>query len=484
MTGAELASPGIALLDEPAARAARLVALSLLETVANERARLASADGDAEALHDFRVALRRLRSWLRAMRPVLRGSVSRGARRRLRRIARESNAGRDAEVLLGWLDTELPALPPRARGTARWLRERFERQRVEAGSSLAGLLARDFERARARLAKGLERYWVEAHVRDGIRAPAMAAVLADRLGDHASTLREYLPTVATPTDADAAHRTRLAGKRLRYLLEPVAGELAEGPALIAQLKDLQDSLGALHDAQLWLLILHEVMVESAPGASKANAGRRSMPGAAPSRGGLMVLTQLARARAADAHTRFTSTWGGGGAAPFLDQLAATREALAHRGRPATEIERKFLLSGMPGEMPAAVVRTVLQGYLPGTRLVERVRAVRDGGHARYYRTVKTGAGLVRQELEEETTRAIFDRLWPLTRGRRVEKRRHVVADGALTWEIDEFTDRALVLAEVELSSADVEVVLPEWLAAVAVREVTDDPAFLNVNLAR
>jgi CYTH domain-containing protein len=54
----------------------------------------------------------------------------------------------------------------------------------------------------------------------------------------------------------------------------------------------------------------------------------------------------------------------------------------------------------------------------------------------------------------------------------------------LAWEIDVFEDRPLVLAEVELPSADAEAPPPAWLARHVVREVTDDPAYANSALAR
>ena len=46
------------ILDDIAARSARLVALSLMEDLVRERERLAVAR-DSETLHDFRVSLRR-----------------------------------------------------------------------------------------------------------------------------------------------------------------------------------------------------------------------------------------------------------------------------------------------------------------------------------------------------------------------------------------------------------------------------------------
>src|ERR1700752_1484631 len=84
------------LLEQPVERAARDVALRLLERAEEERGRLSDGD-DPEALHDFRVAVRRLRSWLKAFKQPLRGSVSGKHRGRLRRVAHATNAGRDAE---------------------------------------------------------------------------------------------------------------------------------------------------------------------------------------------------------------------------------------------------------------------------------------------------------------------------------------------------------------------------------------------------
>jgi CYTH domain-containing protein len=75
-------------------------------------------------------------------------------------------------------------------------------------------------------------------------------------------------------------------------------------------------------------------------------------------------------------------------------------------------------------------------------------------------------------------------MWPLTKGKRLTKRRHRVPQGDLTWEIDEFTDRDLVLAEIELPSAETPVEIPDWLEPWVEREVTGDVAYLNWTLAK
>ena len=56
-------------------------------------------------------------------------------------------------------------------------------------------------------------------------------------------------------------------------------------------------------------------------------------------------------------------------------------------------------------------------------------------------------------------------------------------DGNLIWKIDEFLDRDLSLAEIELDDAAQQPTLPGWLAPHVVREVTDDPRYANLALA-
>ncbi len=82
-----------AMLQEPVDRGVRLVAVSLLEdaqktaeklTGLSKELRDGDTDGD-EAVHDFRVAIRRLRSWIRAFKPWLRDDL----RRKQRRLGRE-----------------------------------------------------------------------------------------------------------------------------------------------------------------------------------------------------------------------------------------------------------------------------------------------------------------------------------------------------------------------------------------------------------
>src|SRR2546423_14722797 len=113
------------LLDQPVERAARIVALDLLDKAMTARQRLGDPS-DSDAVHDFRVAVRRLRSWLRGLGPWLEDSTPKKAVRRLAKAARLTGDARDAEVPLPWLHPQRSALGVRQPPGLRWPVGRIE----------------------------------------------------------------------------------------------------------------------------------------------------------------------------------------------------------------------------------------------------------------------------------------------------------------------------------------------------------------------
>ena len=155
---------------------------------------------------------------------------------------------------------------------------------------------------------------------------------------------------------------------------------------------------------------------------------------------------------------------------------------APAGSSPLEIERKFLLDGLPALPDRAEPHRMEQGYLsdgPG-RLR---RAVGPDGRPVCTLTVKTGLGLVRREDERTISEQEFTKLWPRTAGRRLAKTRYRVDEAKQVWEIDRYDDLDLVLAEVELPSADAPITVPDWLRPHIVREVTEEPQYQNYQIA-
>lgn len=318
-------------LDQPIERAARVVALELLDSATKARARLDDA-ADTDALHHFRVTLRRLRTWLRTLSPWLADSTPKKASRRLRKAARLTSDSRDDEVHLAWLQDQRSALSARQRHGWAWLVERIEQEKRsdEEGFSRG---TRAFERAAATLSRKLPYY--RAHVDpNAADAPQpFAFVLAQLIRDQGVALEKRLEKIASFEDAKAIHSARIAGKRLRYLVEPVAEEIDGGPELVAKLAELQDALGGCHDAQVFsteILAASEMLPASrAPSRnSRSSLGKRPSERHRDLRLGLLALAGRLQERGeqsfADAKGRWMSS------PKFVEEAELVAQALAAR----------------------------------------------------------------------------------------------------------------------------------------------------------
>jgi adenylate cyclase len=144
-----------------------------------------------------------------------------------------------------------------------------------------------------------------------------------------------------------------------------------------------------------------------------------------------------------------------------------------------EIERKFLVKddGWRGLAPGVAYR---QGYLPTTGATVRVRIAGERG----YLTIKGPTqGVGRAEYEYEVPLADARELLDTLCARpQIEKRRYRIPVGKHVFEVDEFAgdNEGLVIAEVELKSADEPFERPAWVG----EEVSHDPRYFNSALAR
>ncbi len=145
-----------------------------------------------------------------------------------------------------------------------------------------------------------------------------------------------------------------------------------------------------------------------------------------------------------------------------------------------EIERKFLVASDAWRVDAFNPRPMVQGYLGGKQCAVRVRTSADSA----WLTLKSaGDSVTRLEFEYPVPLADAQQmLEAFAIGPMVVKTRYHVAAGPLTWEIDVFEgeNAGLLVAEIELPHAEARFTQPAWLG----REVSGDPRFLNVNLAR
>lgn len=158
---------------------------------------------------------------------------------------------------------------------------------------------------------------------------------------------------------------------------------------------------------------------------------------------------------------------------------------------AIEIERKFLVLGDAWRAAAHEVVPMAQGYLNDLAAMDGAAAgraamkasvrVRIAGDAAFLNLKSRELGHTRQEFDYPIPVADARDLLALCVGGLVDKRRHYVRHEGHLWEVDEFLgdNAGLVVAEIELASADIAFAKPEWAGA----EVTETARYYNLALA-
>jgi CHAD domain-containing protein len=338
------------LLARSAEEAVRRLALAELERAEAARERLVAGDRD-EALHDLRVALRRLRSLLRSHRAEFSLEFPKKLVRRLGDLASSTNPGRDAEVQVAWLAPLAGALRPAERAGHLALLRQLEERRDDCYRKVEREIVRDFGDLAAALRERLSSYRVEIRLDRPAKAPTFAAATLAALGRGEAELREKLVAVHAATDETEAHDARIAAKRLRYLIEPVVAWATEGRAPVKRLKDLQDHLGELHDCQL--LAAHvagslaelesrraQELVEATLGGPSAADARPRRPPPSRERTGLLAVARALGTRRNELFTAVASGWLGEHA-PELMALRAELARLEERlAAPASSWRRR------------------------------------------------------------------------------------------------------------------------------------------------
>lgn len=234
--------------DQRTDAALQIILQKLLETMlANEpgvRERI-----DTEFLHDLRVAVRRARSLLGQVRGVFPDRLVAGLRDDLGWLGRSTNAARDMDVYLLALDDYASRLPPEVRPHLGPFRAFLTAHQAQAYREVAAC----FDSPRfLRLAER----WRSLAGRPPPRRPVAKRALrpVDQVA-RKRVWRAYRALMrlgeAIHLDSPAAdlHEVRIAGKKLRYLMEFFRSLFPAETvgALVRALKTFQDNLGEMQD---------------------------------------------------------------------------------------------------------------------------------------------------------------------------------------------------------------------------------------------
>lgn len=206
---------------------------------------------DVEAVHDMRVATRRLRSAIGDLTPFLKKKARRIVNSELRKIAQTLGPVRDRDVEVAALEKLLAKTSDEeiaAELDATIKIRRSERQSIQSG--LSGLLAEaDLENLRSALDYMLDEALRPTATKGAKFDKRSRAAITDRINE----FNDLTGGFYDPFNIADLHRLRIAAKRLRYSIELFAvprddsfKEFASGIA------EMQTFLGELHDADVWI----------------------------------------------------------------------------------------------------------------------------------------------------------------------------------------------------------------------------------------
>ena len=242
----------------PGNRAARALAHLLLAYTATLRANEPGIlnDWDSEFLHDYRVALRSIRSWLGELKSCIEPVARREVKASLAHLNRMTGALRDLDVLCARLPDYVSE---NVGAAAHRLAVRAKAARADARADLVDYLqSASYVAAMARWTDFLSALTKGEHAGrrgrervDGVLDRALARRRASILAFDADKARE---------DATVMHELRKECKKLRYLLEGFQSlfEPAARERAVLELKTLQSATGEIQDLHVHLGLLTQL----------------------------------------------------------------------------------------------------------------------------------------------------------------------------------------------------------------------------------
>lgn len=208
---------------------------------------------DIEAIHDMRVASRRLATGLEVFKTCLPKKKAKVWRDAIRKVTFALGNARDLDIQIAQL-TNLygEALEATYKPGYNRLLLRLKQKRSKAQKKVNKTVFQLNE------SEAVDQMilWLEKHREaDPLAEPYPPSLFRKAYPPIATALEGFLmhsDFIASEADSDKLHAMRIAGKRLRYTMEIFApiydGKLK--PFILA-MKDIQDTLGEFHDADVW-----------------------------------------------------------------------------------------------------------------------------------------------------------------------------------------------------------------------------------------
>lgn len=256
---AHAAEPAPSASHQPLAVMASRVLGARTKRLLQQAAELRDRD-DATAVHDLRVTVRRVRTWLRLLEdaPCFHRGDVRSLRHDLRALARALGCVRDADILAGRV-AQLAREDQTDAALHTTLLDALASRQVVARTTLRATLDAPKTRRAVHHLEQLADNWMRQEDGPPLLVRHFAGAAIWRQYQDVLAFERFLPGMSL----ERLHRLRIGCKRLRYTLEFFGEALAPGAdPLIATLTAAQDHLGALQDARTGLAAVESLRDEA------------------------------------------------------------------------------------------------------------------------------------------------------------------------------------------------------------------------------
>ena len=212
---------------------------------------------DIEGIHDMRVATRRLRSAVRDFKPFLDKKPLKNSKEELKKIFNALGQARDQDVAIVALEElrEKSNGKKITNGIAELISERRKLRREANAGILGKLSVTAINELKENFTVAVRK---ATESEDSDKAKSFAEAGREVIGERLKEFCELSENIYEPFIDKPLHKLRIAVKRLRYTIELYTvcwGEKLEPFA--DGLSDMQDHLGEVHDADIWLEFLSE-----------------------------------------------------------------------------------------------------------------------------------------------------------------------------------------------------------------------------------
>ena len=217
---------------------------------------------DIEELHDMRVATRRMRAAFEVFRDAFEPKAVKPHLKGLRATGRALGRVRDLDVFIEKAQHYLDTLPQEQRSGLEPLLVLWENERQNGREKMLDHLnSEDFANFKRKFLKFVSTPGAGTRPVFEISPPLVQHIVPALIYTRLAAVRAYGPILESATIAQL-HSLRIEFKKLRYTLEffrEVLGE--EAGELIEEIKNLQDHLGDLNDADVACSILRQFLDE-------------------------------------------------------------------------------------------------------------------------------------------------------------------------------------------------------------------------------